>query len=97
MKEICNLLVEKNNSTLYPSRILNLGIYLIMSNATDFDVSNESENNKIISETIKKLNLPVNKAEKDIGIYKSSIVKLKQAKELLEENKKREKKNQKTL
>ena len=32
-----------------------------------------------------KLNLSANKAEKDIGIYKSSISKMEQAKELIEE------------
>ena len=31
------------------------------------------------------LNLPTNKVEKDIGIYKSSITKMQQAKELIEE------------
>ena len=33
----------------------------------------------------KELNLPPDKAEKDIGIYKSSISKMEQAKELIEE------------
>ena len=41
--------------------------------------------NKIISEIFEKFNLSPNKAEKDIGIYKSSILKLEQAKELIEE------------
>ena len=93
IKEICDALIQKNNVDLYSSRILNLGIYLIISNATDFSNTNDSEKNKTISETVKKLNLPVNKAEKDIGIYKSSIIKLQQAKELLEEIKKKENKN----
>ena len=95
IKEICDALIQKNNVDLYSSRILNLGIYLIISNATDFSNTNDSEKNKTISETVKKLNLPVNKAEKDIGIYKSSIIKLQQAKELLEEIKKKENKKAK--
>ena len=37
------------------------------------------------SDLFEKLNLPYNKAEKDIGIYKSSISKMEQAKELIEE------------
>ena len=37
------------------------------------------------SDIFEKLGLSFNKAEKDIGIYKSSISKLKQAKELIEE------------
>ena len=41
-------------------------------------------NNKI-SEVFEKLNLSTNKAEKDIGIYKSSIKKMEQAKELIQE------------
>ena len=41
--------------------------------------------NKIISNIFENLNLSFNKAEKDIGIYKSSITKMEQAKELIEE------------
>ena len=48
--------------------------------------------NKIISDIINKLNLSFNKAEKDIGIYKSSIIKMEQAKELLQEAKIKNKK-----
>ena len=96
LKEISTLLEEKNTSNLYSSRILNIGIYLIIANATDFNKINDSERNKVILDIINKLNLSVNKAEKDIGIYKSSIKKMEQAKELLEEakiqNKKKENK-----
>ena len=45
-----------------------------------------------ISEAFDKLNLSANKAEKDIGIYKSSLKKMEQAKELIEELKIKEKK-----
>ena len=92
LEEINNLLKEKSKSNLYPSRILNLGIYLIISNSSDFSEIKDSEKNKTISDIIKNLNLSVNKAEKDIGIYKSSILKLQQAKELIEESKTKEKK-----
>ena len=96
LKEITILLKEKHTSNLYSSRILNLGIYSIISKATDFLDMKDSEQNKIISEVIDKLKLSVSKAEKDIGIYKSSIMKMEQAKELLKEariqNKKKEKK-----
>ena len=84
-KDIFKLLQEKNNSKLYSSRILNLGIYILISNSQDSQVRNESEMNKMIIDIFEKLNLSTNKAEKDIGIYKSSISKLKQAKELIEE------------
>ena len=85
LKDVANLLKEKSKSNLYASRILNLGIYIIISNATDFKETNESEKNKIISDILTTLNLSVTKAEKDIGIYKSSITKMEQAKELLKE------------
>ena len=84
-KDILELLKEKNNSKLYPSRVLNLGIYIIISNSQNFKEKKESEKNKIISDFFEKLNLSANKAEKDIGIYKSSISKMEQAKELIEE------------
>ena len=79
------LLIEKSNSKLYPSRILNLGIYILISNSQELKEKNESKTNKMISDIFEKLNLSANKAEKDIGIYKSSISKMEQAKELIEE------------
>jgi len=94
-KEISSLLIEKSSSSLYSSRILNLGIYIAVSNSKDFKETNESEKNKMISDLFEKLNLPITKAEKDIGIYKSSITKMEQAKELLEELKIKDKKKSK--
>ncbi len=92
LNEISILLKEKSNSNLYSSRILNLGVYLIIANATDFKETKDSEKNKIISDIMNDLNLSANKAEKDIGIYKSSILKMEQAKELLQESKIKDKK-----
>ena len=84
-KEILKLLEEKNNSKLYPSRILNLGIYILISSSLDLKEKNESDINKMTFDIFEKLSLPTNKAEKDVGIYKSSISKMEQAKELIEE------------
>ena len=93
--EILKLLIEKSNSKLYPSRIVNLAVYILISSAQDFKEKEESEKNKMISDVFEKLNLSANKAEKDIGIYKSSISKMEQAKELIEELRiKDKKKNQ---
>ena len=94
LKEISTLLKEKSTTDLYSSRILNLGIYFIISNATDFNDMKDSEKNKAIADIINNLNLSVNKAEKDIGIYKSSIMKMEQAKELLQEAKIQNKKKE---
>ena len=85
LKDILKLLKEKSNSKLYSSRLLNLGIYILISNSQDFKGKNESETNKMINDIFEELNLSINKAEKDIGIYKNSISKLRQAKELIEE------------
>ncbi len=93
LKDVINMLIEKSKSKLYPSRILNLGLYSIISGSKDFDDMKDSAKNKIISETVKSLNLSVNKAEKDIGIYKSTVIKLQQAKELIEESRVKEKNN----
>ena len=84
-KDTLKLLIEKSNSKLYPSRILNLGIYILISNSQDFNGENESKMNKTVIEIFEKLNLSINKAEKDIGIYKSSLSKMKQAQELIQE------------
>ena len=91
-KEILEFLKEKNDFKLYPSRILNLGLYIIISKTQDLKGKNESEANKIIFDIFEKLNLSINKAEKDIGIYKSSLLKMEQAKELIEELRIKEKK-----
>jgi len=92
-KDLLMLLSEKNNDKLYPSRILNLGLYILIANCSDLKEINESEANKTISDIFEKLKLSTNKAEKDIGIYKSSISKMEQAKELIEEQRLKEKKN----
>ena len=94
-KDILKLLVEKSNSKLYPSRILNLGIYILISNAQDLKEKDESKTNKMISDIFEKLNLSANKAEKDIGIFESSISKMAQAKELIEELRSKDKKKEK--
>ena len=91
-KDILKLLTEKSSSKLYPSRILNLGIYILISNSQDLKEKNESNTNKMISDIFEKLSLSADKAEKDIGIYKSSISKMEQAKELIEELRIKEKK-----
>ncbi len=85
LEDLLKLLKEKSNSNLYPSRILNLGVYILISNSQDFKSKNESEINKLVSNIFENLNLSTNKGEKDIGIYKSSISKMQQAKELIEE------------
>ena len=64
---------------------MNLGIYILISNSQDFKEKNESEVNNMISNIFDNLKLSPNKADKDIGIYKSSISKMEQAKELIEE------------
>ncbi len=93
--DILKTLKEKITSKLYPSRILNLGIYKIISNSTDFIEGNETASNKKLSDIFEILNLSTNKAEKDIGIYKSTISKMEQAKELIEELKIKDKKKDK--
>ena len=95
--DILKLLIEKSNSKLYPSRILNLAIYILISRAQDLKDKDESGTNKMISDIsdiFEKLNLSANKAEKDIGIYKNSISKMEQAKELIEELRTKDKKKE---
>ena len=82
-KDLLKLLKAKNNSKLYPSRLLNLGMYIIISNSQDLNGKKESEMHKIIFNIFENVNLSINKAEKDIGIYKSTLSKMEQAKELI--------------
>ena len=94
-KDLLKLLKEKGNSKLYPSRILNLGIYIIISKSIDLKGESESVTKKVIFDIYEKLDLSSNKAEKDIGIYTSTISKMEQAKELIEELKIKDKKEKK--
>ena len=54
-KDILKLLVEKSNSKLYRSRILNLGIYILISNSQDFKEKNEADKNKMTYDIFDKL------------------------------------------
>ncbi len=90
--DILKLLKEKSDTKLYPSRILILGMYILISESQDLKGENETEINKAIKNIFESLNLSTDKAEKDIGIYKSSISKMKQAKELIEELRLKDKK-----
>ena len=95
--DILKLLQEKSSSKLYPSRILNIGLYILILKSLDLKGKNESETNDILSNIFENLKLSFNKAEKDIGIYKGTLSKMQQAKELIEElrikdNKKEQKK-----
>ena len=91
-KDLLKLLEEKSDTKIYPSRIVNLGIYLLISDSQDLQEKSESDKNKMIADIFEKLNLSFDKAEKDIGIYKSSITKMEQAKELIQELKVKDKK-----
>ena len=84
-KDILKSLKDTSVSKLYPSRILNLGMYIVFSNSVDLKEKKKSEMDKVIAEIFEEFSLSPNTAEKDIGIYKSSILKMKQAKELIEE------------
>ena len=45
--DILKLLIEKSNSKLYPSRILNLAIYILISGAQDIEEKEESGRNRL--------------------------------------------------
>ena len=94
LKEILKLFKVKNDSSLYPSRILNLGVFILLSRSKDLKEKNESGMSNIISDIFQELNLSNIKAEKDIGIYKSTLSKMEQAKELIQELKTKEKKKE---
>ena len=94
-QDLVKLLQEKSKSKLYSSRLLNLGVYFLINNSQELTGKNETEIDKITSDIFGKLNLSTNKAEKDISIYKSSLSKMLQAKELIEELRVKDKKKNK--
>ena len=86
LKELCNLIEDNKPSNLYYSRIFILGIYIIISSASDFNDEEDVNNIKVIGEITDRLKISLSKSEKDISLYKSSLNKLEQAKLLLEES-----------
>ena len=84
-KEIFDLIIKNNSTKNYYSRIFILGIYKILSLANDFKDEEDISKIKILSDISSKLELPLTRAEKDIGMYKSNIKKFEAAKELLRE------------
>ncbi len=98
LKDNLDLILTNSTKKLYYSRILILGMYKISSLASDFKDNDDIKKIKIISDIANNLDLPLSRAEKDISIYKTSIKRIEQAKELLKETvmadrKKREEKN----
>ena len=84
-KDILDQILKNSPSNLHYSRILILGIYKIFSLANDFKDEEDIKKLNVLVEISEKLNLPLTRCEKDISIYKSSIKKFEQAKELLKE------------
>ena len=98
LEEISKRIIENSPKKIYYSRIFILGIYKIISSASDFKQEEDIGKIEILSKISIDLNIPLSRAEKDIGIYLSTLKKFEQAKELLKETikserEKREKKN----
>ena len=85
LEEIFDLVIKKISKKPYYSRILMLGIFKILSKANDFNDNEDISKIKIISELTEKLELPLPRAEKDISLYRNSIKRITQARELLKE------------
>jgi len=85
LKDIGDQIIANCPEKLYYSRILMLGIYKILSSASDFKDNEDITKIEIITDITKNLNLPLSRAEKDISIYRSSIKRIEQAKELIKE------------
>ena len=91
-REATKKVEEKNGYVIQNFRVTDLLIDA-QNRISGIKGKSESEKKEFITDVLNDLNLSVNKAEKDIGLYKSSLTKLQQAKELLQETKlKRQKK-----
>ena len=85
LKDIFDQVIKNSSEKIYYSRVLMLGIYKIFASANDFKDNEDISKVKIITEITEKLNLPLPRAEKDINMYKTTINRIKQARELLKE------------
>ena len=97
IEDIAELILKDSPEKPYYSRVFILGIYKILSTANDFKDEDDLKKIKEIQKIVTNLNLPISRAEKDISLFKSSIQKLDQAKELIRETiiSEREKRNKK--
>ncbi len=95
LEEISDSIIKSCPEKNYYSRIFTLGIYKILSIANDFKEEEDIKKIAEIEKIFTSLNLPLVRAEKDISLFKSSIKKFEQAKELIKETIKseREKRN----
>ena len=85
LDEISEKILENSSDKTYYSRILILGIYKIITLASNYKEEPDISKLETLTNLANKLNLPLSKVEKDISIYKSNLKKFEQAKELLRE------------
>ena len=72
-----------------------MGIYKVISLASESLDKKDEEDIKLFTEAIGKLNLSETRAEKDISLYRSSLKRFEQAKALLNETISSERKKRK--
>ena len=83
-EELTDFLSKQNNKdTNYYSRINAIGIYKLVSEMPSFKDSKEEDLNNEIINISNLLGYQSSRVEKDIGMYKSNIEKMKQALEII--------------
>ena len=92
--------IAQNQNFKY-SRLFGVGLYTLIEKANAKLLSEEKERNKTFTLLAEKLNLPEEKLKKDIDLYRSSLEKMNQLLQVVEDvlqadRKQREKREQKT-
>ena len=95
LQESIKLIQAQIKSEIHYSRILVLGIYKVISLASESLDKKDEGDIKLFTEAIGKLNLSETRAEKDISLYRSSLKRFEQAKALLNETISSERKKRK--
>ena len=85
LEEISDLIIKNSPKRIYYSRIFILGIYKILSTASNFKEEEDIKKLVEVDKIVSKLDLPLSRAEKDISLFRSNIKKFEQAKELIRE------------
>ena len=90
-----------HNQNFKYSRLFGVGLYTLIEKANAELLSEEKERNKTFTLLAEKLNLPEEKLKKDIDLYRSSLEKMNQLLQVVEDvlqadRKQREKREQKT-
>lgn len=75
----------KNNPRFKYSRLFIIGLYTILETANPDLITDDKKREEVLSNCCQALNLPKEKVDKDLDLYRSNLEKMQQARSVLED------------